>query len=571
MAKFYTDEKNALILISLLKAHGIRKVVASPGATNVSFVGSIQNDNFFQVYSSVDERSAAYIACGLAYESQEPVIISCTGATASRNYLPGLTEAYYRKLPILAITSSQIVSRVGHNVPQVIDRSQIPRDVAKFSTTLPVVKDKDDEWDCMIKVNSALLELTRSGGGPVHINLPTVFSQKFETERLPISRVINRYTYKHKFPDLNERVAIFVGSHKPFSESETAIIDEFCAIYDAVVFCDHTSGYSGKYKVLYSLVGSQDMLSSANDKPDILIHLGEISGDYSSISIVGPEIWRVSEDGEIRDPYRRLKNVFEVDESYFFSQYTQGMETQKRTDYLDSLRFKLNSIKSKIPELPFSNIWVASKLSQVLPANSVIHFGILNSLRSWNFFELPDSVESTANVGGFGIDGGLSSLVGASLHDSSKLYFIAIGDLAFFYDMNVLGNRHVPSNIRILLINNGKGTEFRQYNHSAISAAGHFGKQSRSLVKNYVEDLGFKYMSANNKDEFYDVYTIFVNRDEQCRPIVFEVFTDSDDESNALELIRSIKNESGKVARNMAKRLVGEVGVKSIRRILKKT
>ena len=309
MAKFYTDEKNALILISLLKAHGIRKVVASPGATNVSFVGSIQNDNFFQVYSSVDERSAAYIACGLAYESQEPVIISCTGATASRNYLPGLTEAYYRKLPILAITSSQIVSRVGHNVPQVIDRSQIPRDVAKFSTTLPVVKDKDDEWDCMIKVNSALLELTRSGGGPV----------------------INRYTYKHKFPDLNERVAIFVGSHKPFSESETAIIDEFCAIYDAVVFCDHTSGYSGKYKVLYSLVGSQDMLSSANDKPDILIHLGEISGDYSSISIVGPEIWRVSEDGEIRDPYRRLKNVFEVDESYFFSQYTQGMETQKRT------------------------------------------------------------------------------------------------------------------------------------------------------------------------------------------------------------------------------------------------
>ena len=63
MSKFYTDEKNALIIIALLKANGIRKVIASPGATNVTFVGSIQNDSYFEVFSAVDERSAAYIAC----------------------------------------------------------------------------------------------------------------------------------------------------------------------------------------------------------------------------------------------------------------------------------------------------------------------------------------------------------------------------------------------------------------------------------------------------------------------------------------------------------------------------
>ena len=100
MNTYYSNDKTTQILLSLLKAHGIRKVIVSPGTTNISLVGSMQYDSFFELYSSVDERSAAYIACGLAYESGEPVVLSCTEATASRNYLPGLTEAYYRQLPL---------------------------------------------------------------------------------------------------------------------------------------------------------------------------------------------------------------------------------------------------------------------------------------------------------------------------------------------------------------------------------------------------------------------------------------------------------------------------------------
>ena len=111
--KYYSSERSVQLLISLLKQHGIKKIVASPGTTNLSFVASLQQDEWFEVYSSVDERSAAYLACGMAEESGEPVVLSCTGATASRNYIPGLTEAYYRKLPVLAVTSTQDISRIG--------------------------------------------------------------------------------------------------------------------------------------------------------------------------------------------------------------------------------------------------------------------------------------------------------------------------------------------------------------------------------------------------------------------------------------------------------------------------
>lgn len=89
---FYTVERSQQIVISLLKQYGIRKIITSPGTTNITFVASVQHDSWFELYSSVDERSAAYMACGMAAESGEPVVLTCTGATASRNYVPGLTK-----------------------------------------------------------------------------------------------------------------------------------------------------------------------------------------------------------------------------------------------------------------------------------------------------------------------------------------------------------------------------------------------------------------------------------------------------------------------------------------------
>ncbi|WP_349342824.1 thiamine pyrophosphate-binding protein [Marinobacter sp. MMG032] len=578
MNKFYTDEKNALIIVSLLKANGIRKLIASPGTTNMALVCSMQNDPYFQVYSSVDERSAAYMACGLAHESREPVVISCTGATASRNYMPGLTEAYYRKLPILAITSTQIIGKVGHHVPQVIDRSVKPNDTQRISVELPVIKDDDDWWECEVKVNQAILELKRGGGGPVHINLPTRYSRSYNTKALPACRVMNRFTTADQLPELKGRVAVFIGAHKPFSCEETQAIDRFCSSNDAVVFCDHTSSYRGKYRLLYSLAASQDLMDLASDKPDTTIHIGEVTGDYASMGMVGKEVWRVSEDGEIRDTFRKLRYVFEMGEKIFFERYTDASKDPS-DQYLRHCQARLKEVQQEIPGLPFSNIWVAQKMANMIPDGSVIHFGILNSLRSWNFFELPHSVDSTSNVGGFGIDGGLSSLIGASLANPDRLYFGVIGDLAFFYDMNSLGNRHLGHNLRIMVVNNGKGTEFRQYNHVAadfgeladefISAQGHYGNKSPTLLKHYAQDLGLKYISASSKAEFDGVYGEFLANCTEMQSVLFEVFTDSEEESHALEILRNIKKDFKKRAKLKAARLIGDRSVNAIKGYLK--
>ena len=578
--KYYSSERSLQILIYLLKKHGIRKCVLSPGATNITFVGSLQQDPWFECYSSVDERSAAYIACGLAAESGEPVVLSCTGATASRNYLPGLTEAYYRKLPVLAVTSTQIVSRIGHYIPQVIDRRSIQNDVALLSEYIPVTDNDTEEWSNTVKINRALLELRHRGGGPVHLNVETTYSRDFSVKELPQARVIRRVMPQDVFPEIPQgRVAVMIGSHKKFTDAETQVLDAFCATHDAVVFVDHTSGYKGKYRVPVSILSSQEKDYCNLTNIDILVHIGEVSGGY--IGVRPRAVWRVNPDGELRDTYHKLSYVFEMEEQAFFTHYADE-NVPARQSYLNACWKALRETWAKVPveTLPFSNVWIAHKTAQLIPEGSVLFLGILNTLRTWNYFDISDTVYGYANTGGFGIDGYISSMIGASLVHPDKLYFCVAGDLAFFYDMNVLGNRHVGRNVRILLVNNGKGTEFRNYFHNGadfgeeadkfIAAGGHYGNKSHKLVRHYAEDLGYEYLSADTKEEYLQNLERFLTPEITDGPMLFEVFTNNEDESEAIRMMRNLNISAKGILKETVKSMAGEKGIMTLKRILEK-
>lgn len=582
--QYYTEVRNAQIVLYLLKARGIRKVIASPGTQNMAIVVSMQHDPFFEMYSAADERSAAYIACGMAATSGEPVVLSCTGATASRNYVSGLTEAYYRHLPVIALTSSAPLSMIGHNIAQTIDRSQIQKDIAKISVVAKTIRTPEDEWDCMIQVNKALLELKHHGKGPVHINIEKTDGD-FHVQELPPVRVINRVSSVNELPPLPKgKIGIFVGAHLGWSDEQTKTVDDFCAKNNAVVFCDQTSNYKGKYRLRASLLASQDYYLSQVFLSRLLIHIGDVSGDYYLTGKMGrtQEVWRVCEDGAIIDTFKKLTTVFEMSELEFFKHYTikDSGTTDNQNTYWKECQDEMAKVSCKIPELPFSNIWIAKTLSPKMPKDSILHFGILNSLRAWNFFNVEPSVTAYSNVGGFGIDGGMSALIGSSLANPEKIHFGFFGDLAFFYDMNVLGNRHVGRNVRIMLVNNAKGTEFKLYSHPAsrlgdeadefIAAARHYGNKSLQLVKHYAEDLGFEYLTASNKEEFENTFKLFVQPDVTERPILFEVFIDSESENEALMLINSIEKSKDNLRKDTIKKLIGVDNAHAIKNLIDK-
>lgn len=585
---YYTSEQNILLLIALLKKYNIRKVVASPGATNVTFVSSIQQDSFFEMYSCVDERSAGYMAVGLCEESSEPVLLSCTGATASRNYLPALTEAYYRKLPLIACTSAQDFHNIGHLIAQVINRNNPPSDVVLKSVNISSINNESDRWFAEIKLNDVLEELFRRGGGPIHINLETKYSLDYSVKELPKVRKISRITNLTKdLPQLPQgKIGVFVGSHKKWTSEESWALENFAISNNAIVFVDHTSNYHGKNALNYSIKGSQEV---HHNEPsfDVIIHIGEVSGDYYTMRLMKntKQVWRVNPDGEMRDTFKKLSFVFEMTEQEFFERYSSNTDLSSQNlpanSFYEECMAEKNRLLSLIPDLPFSNIYIAQVLADKIPQNSVLHLGILNSLRAWNLFDLPKSVNVFSNVGGFGIDGCLSSMIGTSLVNKDRLYFGVFGDLATFYDLNVLANRHLGNNLRIMLINNGLGQEFKNYNHPGarfkektddfIAAKGHNGKQSHLLMKHFTEDLGFEYLSANNKEEFSIAYPKFLNNRIGDKPLFFEVFTNSEEENEALYLIKHIEQptDKEKITNTIKQTLKNTVGDKLINKIKK--
>lgn len=575
----YTSEVNIQIIIALLKSYGIKRVIASPGTTNITFVASIQRDPFFEIYSAPEERSAGYMAIGMAEESGEPVVLSCTGATASRNYLPAITEAFYRKIPLVVLTSTQTISRVGQLVPQVLDRSVQPNDTYVYSALIGLVKDRKDFESNIIKVNQALHYLKIDGGGPVHLNVETSYSHDFSVKNLPLMPKINLYYNLHNVPSLPKgKIGVYVGSHSVMSEELTHTIDKFCYANNAVVFCDDTSNYFGKFRFQFPLVLSQDTWHSTLCNLDLMIHIGEISGAYAYPK--AKEIWRINSDGMIRSVFGIPSAVFKLSEIEFFTYYSSSQNINS-DQYYRELNYELETLYELIPEnLPFSNIWIAKILSPKLPSNSVLHLGILNSLRSWNFFRLPQKVTSYCNVGGFGIDGAISTTIGGALSTPGKIHYLIVGDLAFFYDLNSLGNRHVPSNLRILLINNSCGTEFKNYNHFAaifeeeadkyVAACGHYGNSSPLLVKHYAEDLGFIYMKSSNKEEFNHNQEQFLNKEQNDKPIIWEVFTEESQESKALKIMRNLKHENPGIAKKILYKTLGSNGINTVKKIIRK-
>lgn len=574
----YSSEKNVQILIALLKKRGIRKVIASPGTTNIAFVASVQYDPFFEVYSAADERSAGYMACGLAIESGEPVVLSCTGATASRNYIPAMTEAYYRQIPVLAVTSMQHVGRIGQYIPQVLDRSNQINDTYVKSVRALIPSSDEDAWACNLAINDALNSLICNGGGPVHIDLQTSYSPDFSVKELPDSRVIMKFFPSDVLPDMpSGKIGIYVGAHRPFDVALIKAIEGFCNLNDAVVLCDQTSNYRGDHRVLAPIVTNQDASLPDIANFDLMIHIGQVSG--SSMHVYGSHVWRVNPDGKTRDVFKKTSAVFEMTEEYFFNYYAAASSDSPSSNLqLAKWQAVDGDIRAKIPDLPFSNMWIAQQTAGRIPDGSVLHLGILNSLRSWNMFETPESVTCFSNTGGFGIDGCLSTAIGASLADKTRLYYCILGDLAFFYDMNSIGNRALQKNLRILVINNGRGTEFRNYSHPAarfgddadafMAAAGHYGNKSPDLVRHYATDLGFEYLTASSKEEYLGALEIFISPEIGERPVLFEVFTESSLESDALEQISSLAVDAKGVAKQFVKKALGQKGLDAAKRIL---
>lgn len=587
----YSNIKSVQILVDLMKQYEIHDVVLSPGGSDIPIIHSIETDNYFNCYSVVDERSAAYFAMGLSQQKARPVACVCTSGTAVSNYVPGLTEAFYQNVSVLAITADKNPYYQDQLETQKINQEGIFNGIVKKWVSLPVVHSEDDEWLCNRLVNEALIELNHHGTGPVQINIPIVGATNiYDCRELPCQRRMHLVTgftdsetwknYANKLATC-KRIMVVVGQNLSFNEEEKKVLNAFFERYHCIYAIEHLSNLNCKGKIrtypLTEMVGEGNISDLA---PEIVISIGNNLAAYNLKPYLRKRYknmsnWLVSENGVVRDAYRSLTDIFECSPVYFFEKMVEyAPKGSSESSYYDAWRKRERAVS--LPELGFQNFLVGQELAKIIPANSILHCAILNSTRMIQFFDLAENVKCYSNVGALGIDGCFSSFAGQAAA-TKELAFLLIGDLSFFYDMNAAGLRSIGNNVRVILMNNGGGSEFHFFmgrkNISTIDD--YICAQHSKIAEGWIKSLGYKYFSARNAKELKEALSQFGKKSDH--PLFLEVFTKMEedaDKTKSLYYESRTESEGKSTVKGMAKGLVKSVfsqdQIEHAKKILKK-
>jgi len=581
---YFPKYKTFQLLIPLLKAYHIRHIVISPGSRMREFVLAVEEDPYFKTYDVTDERSASYFALGMSQQLEEPVAITCTSSTATTNYYPGITEAFYQNVPLVVLTGDRDPYMLGQQEDQMINQIGMYDRVVKKSVSLPIVKNEFDAWYCERLINEALLELNHHGSGPIHINVPVpaviTWDKDNEIQEYPKVKIIQRIDLDgssekllvEKVSELARKKKIMIIAGQKQDDSDISYLSEFFKRYNCVIHAEHMGNINISEKL--NLMGVSTGIPQSkwdNYLPDLVISLNGTLAITRNLKETFRtkhlEHWLINENGKVVDAYRNLTTIFECMPKKFFDYMNQHAPSVSKNDKKYYNLWKDLIDKHQEPNYAYSNVYVIKTALRHLPDNIYLHLSILNSIRLSNYFELPKNVKVYANVGTDGIDGCMSSFFGQA-DVTDKECFLFIGDLSFFYDMSSVRIKHNKANAHILLINNHGGNEFYIQPIMPTTDQG-LGAKHFNNAKDWVESCGFRYISAHNKDEFERNINDFV-KNKQKQPVLFEIFTDQLEDKKAIGMIRksyAVILDKHAAAKQVVKNIIGKNTVRGIRQL----
>jgi 2-succinyl-5-enolpyruvyl-6-hydroxy-3-cyclohexene-1-carboxylate synthase len=559
----YSGKKNILVLVSLLRAHGVRQVVLSPGSRNIPIVSSLAADAFFTCHTVVDERSAGFYAIGIAQQTGRTVALCCTSGTAVLNYGPAVAEAFYQELPMIVITADRPAAWIGQMAGQTLPQHGVFGALVKKSVQLQEIMSEEDGWYCNRLINEALLATHHHGRGPVHINIP-LSEPLFECSEATLqeTRVINRRrTSQTVFPGVygtsflaRRRPMILAGQstgYDAFTE-----LDRLIGTHDCVVLTEHISNlplsrYIRNFDALLCSIPPGEL---PNYAPDLLITIGGhiVSKRIRQFFRANPPVehWHVSPGGDIVDTYQCLTDVIEAEGRDFIAWLAAQPQPAGRTnDY--AMRWLSHSRRLTEPDdrAGFSDMMAVGRLIKAMPEEANLQLANSSSVRLAQLFSLRGRHRVFSNRGTSGIDGCLSTAMGQAAVSPGVPTFLIIGDLAFFYDINALWNPQAnPSSLRIMLNNNGGGGIFHTL--PGLESSGvtdrHIAATHASNARGWAESLGIIYLPVSNVEEL-DRHLPAFTSSETSGPMLMEVFTSKEKNAAILkDYYTSLKATDGR-------------------------
>lgn len=542
---------------------GISQVVLCPGSRCAPLTLAFTRHPGITSRTFSDERSAGFIALGIAQSTQEPVVIVCTSGTAVYNLAPAVAEAYFSNTPLLVITADRPAEWIAQHDGQTIYQPEVFGKHVKKYFGLPQDYDHPDSaWAVNRIVNEALNLVVQQPSGPVHINAPF-------REPLYPSPTENAITYTQdlrimrqhlSISDLSseavnlireqwlyyERVLVVCGQHG----ADEQLVDTLQAFRDKhqipvvhdIISNLHEVGDTISHSDLF--LGQASEQHKENLRPDLLITFGQslISKNLKIFLRKYParRHWHIQAQGPVADTFKTVTDVFFTDPAKFIGLLR---DVVKKSDamiiaqnaYANRWRSAEDRtvavLKKFTSETQRSELSVVASLLGRLPSGAQLHLANSMSVRYANFIGLgpaPKGIRVFANRGTSGIDGSTSTAMGHSLA-SGTANFLITGDLAFFYDRNAFWHNYQVENFRVLLLNNHGGLIFDVLEgpSSMPEAQEYFITRQRLNARKLCEEFGIKHLTPGEGRDIQEVLDDFLTFDNRAKILELEGDTTS--------------------------------------------
>jgi len=472
--KKYSSKRSIQVLAHLLKEYGIFDMVISPGSRNAPLSIHFGEMDEFNCFSVVDERSAGYVALGMAKSIKNPVAITCTSGSAAANYYPAVTEAFYQNIPLLVLTADRPSDYVDIFDGQTIRQKNLyqQHSYGDFEL-LEDSKDGAEEynWETIRKA----IEICFEKQGPVHINIPLeepLYELVTELPFFPeVEKTIRRKEYELPSTlaaewNTSKRIMILVGTRDYTVELESQL-SQLVKNHSVVVLSETNSNlhhdkffkHIDRYITHFS---EEDFRTYA---PDLLITVGQnvVSKRVKQfLRKAKPKAhWHIDEVWQ-PDTYFALTEKIEAKPEIFFSKLLNfiKLEPEAYFNLWDVLRDK-KDIKhlEYCQRTDFSDFTFFRIFSENVPEDYTIHFSNSSAIRYAQLFDFKKN-KIHCNRGTSGIEGCTSTAIGFAIKNEKPTVLVT-GDLGFFYDINGLWNQYIPPFTRIIIFNNEEGNIFK--------------------------------------------------------------------------------------------------------------
>ncbi|WP_228851849.1 2-succinyl-5-enolpyruvyl-6-hydroxy-3-cyclohexene-1-carboxylate synthase [Aegicerativicinus sediminis] len=562
----YPESPLAQMTVALCKAYGIKNIIISPGSRNAPLTIGFTNDPFFNCFSIVDERCAAFFGLGIAQQSKSPTALVCTSGSALLNYFPAIAEAFYTNIPMVVLSADRPKHLVEIGDGQTINQVDVYGSHVRYSTNLksdlknsdsllskdapPLIKNLENKFekflgliDSIEKQNEAEIRKALSTSilqsSPVHINVPfdeplynmvenSKFNYSNSIPQLEHSLPENLDSIQEKWSSFS-KIMILVGAMDPGMINQE-LLEKIISDPRIVVFTETLSNlhHPNLFPFIDKLITSLSDSEFEKLRPELLLTLGGMIVSKRIKAFLRKykpkEHWHVGEN-KANDTFFSLNKHFKSLPQTFLSQMDYSTESSDYRDYwLQVKNYRSARHKEFLDSAPYSDLKVFSIILKRFPENVVLHLGNSATVRYSQLFNLADDIEVYCNRGTSGIDGSTSTAIGAAVANN-KQNIIITGDLSFFYDSNALWNNYIPNNFRIIILNNSGGGIFRILpGPKKVEAFEEFFETHHSLTAKELSDMySFEYSSVNNLDDLDLALETFYN--ESVKPKILEVFT----------------------------------------------